>query len=209
MLILIARTAGESLVNRPAPCEPGFTNLYERRDPPFVHYVRLRFVRLFGIVCAFVATIASAAEPALAPASVCDILRKPAEYAGRTVLLLGRFSFRDRGRFLSDKSCEAKTWASTIRVVIDSKSGPKPPEKLTVDSAVLDSKLSSIKKSTTLANFRFGSTDYDRWGLVYGEVEFSPEFPAGAPPAAKGEFEPAPGRIVCRGEALVVFIADR
>ncbi|MGE5647264.1 MAG: hypothetical protein ACM336_15890 [Acidobacteriota bacterium] len=153
---------------------------------------------------------ATAAEPALAPVRVCQILEEPAKYAGQTALVLGRFSFREQGRFLSERACEARVgWPGVLRVVADSKTGPVPPGPLAVESTLLDRKLAEMKRSTTLANFRFGSTDYDRWALIYGRVELSPAYADGpAKDARKTEFDPAPGRIVCR-EALIVFIGER
>jgi hypothetical protein len=164
--------------------------------------------------------IATAAEPPLTPVRVCEVFQDLQAYSGKTVLVLGRFSYRGEGRFLSEKTCETKM-ATTVavsttapppalRIVIDTKSGPTPPDKLAVDSSLLDRKLAVVKKSTALASFRFGSTDYDRWAVVYGRVEVEPEQPESAPPKTRGksEFE-APTRLVCRGEALVIFIADR
>ncbi len=159
---------------------------------------------------------AAAEEPAPPTVSVCEVLRNAAAYAGRTVLVVGRYSFRERGRYLSEQGCAAagtavQAWRDTLKVVLDSKSGPKPPAKLGVDSSVLEKMLSELKKSTKLATFRFGSDEYDRWGIVYGRIEWSPDYPAGAPQTApaKGEFDPSPGRLVCRGDALVMIIPDR
>jgi hypothetical protein len=173
-------------------------------------------VRLSTILCVITITAAPAAEPALAPVSVCEVLQNPAKYSGQTALVLGRFSFRGQGRFLSEHACDIKEaagkdpWPDVLRVIVDTKTGPKPPDRLAVDSALLDTKVEALKHSNTLATFRFGSTDYDRWGLVYGRIELSPDYAAGPPKdAKKSEFDPAPGKIVCRGEALIVFIGER
>jgi hypothetical protein len=172
-------------------------------------------VRLL-LVCLLATVAAAAAEPPLVPLRVCEILDDLHVHEGQTLLVLGRFSFREQGRFLSEQACQAKVVTAgvsvaaisppkALRIVIDPKSGPKPPERLAVDAAVLDRKLSVVKQATTLAIFRFASTDYDRWAVVYGRVEAEP--PQDKP--RKGEFEPALARIVCRGEALVIFLADR
>lgn len=161
------------------------------------------------------AAAAPAAEPALTAVTVCEVLQNMREYSGQTALVLGRFSFRDQGRFLSERVCDTKAansaaWPNVLRVVVDPKTGPKPPDKLAVDSALLDSKLSALKRTTSLASFRFASTDYDRWGLVYGRIEFSPGYPDKPPGGArKSEFDPPPGRLVCRGEALIIFIGEQ
>ncbi len=172
-------------------------------------------MRLHLLVCLLATVAAAAAEPPLVPLRVCEILEDLHAHEGQTVLVLGRFSFREQGRFLSEQACEAKVATAgvsaaisppkTLRIVIDPKSGPKPPERLAVDSVVLDRKLSVVKQATTLATFRFASTDYDRWAVVYGRVEAEPS----QDKPRKGEFEPAPARVVCRGEALVIFLADR
>lgn len=183
-------------------------------------YAGLRTVRFVSLICLMPIVIATAAEPSLAPARVCEVFQDLQAYSGKTALVLGRFSYRGQGRFLSEKTCETKLAATatvsttasprTLRIVIDAKSGPKAPDKLAVDSPLLEEKLALVKKSTALANFRFGSTDYDRWAVVYGRVEVEPEQPENAAPKSggKGEFE-APARLVCKGEALIIFIADR
>ena len=158
---------------------------------------------------------AAAPEPPLIPVRVCEILENLHAHEGQTLLVLGRFSFREGGRFLSEQVCPAKAAADGIskaisspkalRIVIDPKSGPKPPDRLAVDSALLDRKLSLVKQATTLATFPFASTDYDRWAVVYGRVEAEPAHEK----PRKGEFEPATARVVCRGEALVIFLSDR
>jgi hypothetical protein len=172
-------------------------------------------VRLLLSFCLFVSAAAAAPEPPLIPLRVCEILEDLHAHEGQTVLVLGRFSFREGGRFLSEQVCPAKAATNgvakaisplkALRIVIDSKTGPKPPERLAVDSSLLDRKLSLVKQATALATFPFASTDYDRWAVVYGRVEAEP---AQEKPR-KGEFEPATARVVCRGEALVIFISDR
>lgn len=177
-------------------------------------------MRIVSLICLMPIVIAAAAEPPLAPARVCEVFEDLQAYSGKTALVLGRFSYRGQGRFLSEKTCETKMAATAavpataspraLRIVIDTKTGPKAPDKLAVDSPLLDQKLALVKKSTALASFRFGSTDYDRWAVVYGRVEVEPQQPENAAPkgGAKSEFE-APARLVCKGEALIIFIADR
>ena len=56
-------------------------------------------------------------------------------------------------------------------MVEDPKDAPKPPEHLNLDSAALKSKFAIVQRRSTLVNFRFGTSDYDRWAVVYGRVE--------------------------------------
>ena len=56
-------------------------------------------------------------------------------------------------------------------MVEDAKEAPKPPEHLNLDSAALKSKFALVQRRSSLGNFRFGTSDYDRWAVVYGRVE--------------------------------------
>ncbi len=152
-----------------------------------------------------------AAEAPLKPVRVCEVLQQLTEYNGKTMAVVGRFSFRESGRFLSEQTCDPPLsadgvpWAHAMRILFDTADGPKPPADLAIDNSAVSAKLKLVRQSTPLGKFPFGSQEYDRWAIVYGRVETTPEFAAHKPGKA-GAFEPAPARMVCRGAALVIFI---
>jgi hypothetical protein len=157
-------------------------------------------VRTFLLVLAFAGTPACAADgaAALQPVTVCEALAHPDTYSGKPVLLIGRFSFREYGRYLSEKGC-------VLHVVLDPKNGPVPPAAFSVDTETTNRKLAAVRKSTTLANFRFGSSDYDRWAMVYGRVE-----PGPAPPKhGDREFDDASAQVLCHSQTLLIFLHEQ
>ncbi|MGH9667337.1 MAG: hypothetical protein ACRD9L_23180 [Bryobacteraceae bacterium] len=81
------------------------------------------------------------------------------------------------------------------------------PERMEVDTRTVYRKLQQIERRTALAKIRFGSPEYDRWAVVYGRVEPSREFTSSPPPdkADSSGFEPAPVRLVCRSDVVVMF----
>ena len=154
------------------------------------------------LVLAFLGLPALAGEVAPGapgPVTVCEVLSHPGVFAGKPVLLVGRYSFRDYGRFLSEKDC-------VLRVVLDAKSGPLPPDAFSVDSGETARKLAIVRKSTTLGTFRFGSSDYDRWALVYGRVETGLSAPKHA---SAREFDEDSRPVMCHSETLVIFLHDQ
>ncbi len=159
-----------------------------------------RRVRIFLLLLASACAPAFAADTdaALQPVSVCEVLAHPDAYAGKPIVVVGRFSFREYGRFLSEKGC-------VLHVVFDSKNGPIPTAAFAVDNEAATRKLAAVRKSTTLATFRFGSSDYDRWAMVYGRVETGP------PPEKHSgrEFEDANGQVLCHGQTLLIFLHEQ
>jgi len=152
---------------------------------------------LLALAVALSPVFAADANAPVQPAAVCEVLAHPANYAGRTVLVVGRFSFREYGRFLSEKDC-------VLRVVLDEKDGPVPPSGFAVNNDAAARTLATIRKTTSLAKFRFGSAEYDRWAMIYGLVE-----PA-SPPEKRGarEFDDAASRILCHSDTLIVFLRE-
>ena len=61
---------------------------------------------------------------------------------------------------------------------------------------VVDKRLLAVQQHTTLGRFRFGSTDYDRWAVVYGRVESH----KGEDPAKFG------ASLVIRGNRMIIFL---
>jgi hypothetical protein len=86
-------------------------------------------------------------------------------------------------------------------MVEDPKDGPRPPEHLNLDSAALKSKFGVVQRRSTLVNFRFGTSDYDRWAVVYGRVERR-TLDAPHPDSAH---KPA-SNLVFRGSSVIIVI---
>jgi hypothetical protein len=119
---------------------------------------------------------------------------------GKTMAVLGRFSFRSDGRTLNEESCGANPESggtpppNVIRLTDDSKSAPKPPEVFALDANTTERKLKAIQEHTKLHTFRFGTADYDRWAVVYGRIELD-------------KAKPAAPRLVYRGDGVILFLA--
>jgi hypothetical protein len=139
------------------------------------------------------------ADPPLEPVSVCDVVRDLPAMEGKSVAVLGRYSFRDSGTSLGEQSCQpAVAVPAQLRLREDSKDGPKPPGSLEIDATGLRQKLADLRKRTSLGKFRFGSSDYDRWAVVYGRVEA----------AKSADGKTAPASLVFRGDGVVIFLAQ-
>jgi hypothetical protein len=150
------------------------------------------------------------------PLRVCELLENLSAHEGKVVAIQGRYSFRENGRFLGEESCGRPltandiVWPNALRVVFDPKSAPSLAGNLEFRAASVYRNLKLIRERTSLGKFRFGSVDYDRWAVVYGRVEISKEFKAGARPPAgrKSPFEPAPAQVVSTGESMILFLAE-
>lgn len=161
---------------------------------------------------------ARAGEPALQPLTVCEVMQDLAAYDGKVVAVIGRFSYRQGGRWLGEQKCAQKVtmgdreWPYAFWIAYDPAGGPKPPSVLAVDSASLEKKLRTIQLGTALTKLPFGSKDYDSWALVYGRVETRKDLvvttPEGVRKNGYGLGESSPARLVCHGEAEVVFVNE-
>jgi hypothetical protein len=156
----------------------------------------LRFVFLLGALAAFPGLCA---DNVIVPLTVCEIVRDLDMYQAKPVAILGRYSFRQNGRWLSEESCEDQPGsAPKLWLVEDTKDGPRPPGEFELDALALDRKWAEVRKRTSLAKFRFGTSDYDRWAVVYGRVE-----------ARRGDAsKTAPADLVFRGDGVVVFLTQ-
>jgi hypothetical protein len=164
------------------------------------------------------ATLLYGGEPALQPVTVCEVLQDLSAYDGKVVAIVGRFSFRHNGRWLDEQNCDRKLvigeqeWPNAFWVAYDPASAPKPPAVLAVDGVLLAQKLGAVKRATRLTKFRFGSTDYDSWAVVYGRVETRKDLvevtASGTRKNGFGYGESSPARLVCHGDAVVVFLTD-
>jgi hypothetical protein len=128
--------------------------------------------------------------------TVCEILTDLPMYDGKPVAALGRYSFREKGRWLAEQSCGQPASDPTLWLVEDTTDGPRPPNNFELDGAAVERKLAEVRKRTALGKFRFGTSDYDRWALVYGRVE-----------SRRGDAaKTAPADLVFRGDGVVVFL---
>lgn len=135
------------------------------------------------------------ADQPLPPLGVCEVLRDLPANEGKTVAVVGRYSYRETGRWVDEQSCTpALTVPLQLWIVEDPKTGPKPPENFELDGVVLKQKLTELQKRTPLGKFRFGSSEYDRWAVIYGRVE-----------ARKGDdAKKAAANLVIRGDGVII-----
>src|SRR5205807_7122580 len=112
------------------------------------------------------------ADPPLPPIAVCEVLRDLPAQEGKSIAVLGRYSYRTNGRWIGEQACEPDGGAPPMLWLMeDIKDGPKPPGQFELDGAALRRKWAEMQKHTSLGKFRFGSPDYDRWAVVFGKVE--------------------------------------
>jgi len=139
---------------------------------------------------------APCANAPIVPATVCEIVRNLAGFEDGPVAALGRYSFREEGRWLSEQSCDGASAPPVLWLSENGHSGPKPPDDFELDGVTLNRKFDEMRKHTSLAKFRFGSTDYDRWAVVYGRLQ----------PRTGDAAKRAPADLVFRGDGVVVFL---
>jgi hypothetical protein len=140
---------------------------------------------------------ALAADSPLAPVTVCEILKDLPLHEGKEVAVLGRYSFRQNGRWIAEQACDPASPAPPLLwLTEDSTGAPKPPDNFELDAAALNRKFTELRRRTSLGKFRFGTSDYDRWAVVYCRVM-----------SRKGEAaSQAPADLVFRGSGVVVFL---
>lgn len=175
-------------------------------------------MRLAILLLALVRPLAWAAGPPLEPVSVCEVLQNLASYDGKVAAVVGRFSRREQGRWLGEQKCPQKftagdqVWPNAFWVVYDPVNAPKPPEILAVNAVQLAKKLLQVKLGTSLTKLPFGSTDYDNWAVIYGRVETRKDLvtvtAAGTRKNGFGYGESSPARLICHGDAVVIFLND-
>jgi hypothetical protein len=103
--------------------------------------------------------------------SVCEVLHDLPAFEGKDVPLLGRYSYRSTGRWLGEQSCLPAVDGAPTLPLEEETDAPKAPAEYVIDRAVLHRKLAEMQHRTSLGKFRFGTSDYDRWAIVYGRVE--------------------------------------
>ena len=139
----------------------------------------------------FCALAVSASDGPVEPLTVCEVLKDLPANKGKVLAVLGRFSSRRDGRTINEESCGDK--ANSVRLAEDVKQGPKPPQVFELNGVAVTRKLKQVKEHTHLHTFRFGSSDYDRWAVVYGRLEAETDTPA---------------RLVYRGDGVIVFLHE-
>ncbi len=133
--------------------------------------------------------------------TVCEVVSNLPANDGKVVAVIGRYSFRSIGRWMDEQKCTTAGPGSNatpeLWMVEDPKEAPKPPEHLNLDSAALKSKFALVQRRSALGNFRFGTSDYDRWAVVYGRVERKEPSEANHKAAAN---------LVFRGSSVIIVI---
>jgi hypothetical protein len=173
-----------------------------------------RAILLLTLVC----PVIEGAEPAIQPVTVCEVLQDLPAYDGKVAAVVGRFSSRQAGRWLGEQKCAHKfavgdqEWPNAFWVTYDPQDAPKPPAVLAVDAALLAQKLRDVKLGTSLTKLPFGSTDYDNWAVVYGRIETRKDLVTltvnGPRKNGFGYGESSPARLVCHGDAVVIFLNE-
>jgi hypothetical protein len=139
---------------------------------------------------------APCADGPVVPFTVCEILADLGKFQAAPVAALGRYSFREQGRWLGQEACDGSSNPPLLWLTEDGKDGPKAPGSFEIDAVSLNRKFEDLRKHTALGKFRFGSSDYDRWAVVYGRIA-----PRTGDPAKK-----APADLIFRGDGVVVFL---
>jgi hypothetical protein len=133
------------------------------------------------------------------PQTVCEIVQSLPAQDGKIVAAVGRYSFRSDGRWLGEQSCETpSSMTPSLWMVEDLKDGPRPPEPLNLDKAALKKKFAEVQHRSVLGKFHFGTSDYDRWAVVYGRVERR----------SGDDAKKAPANLVFRGSTLIFVITS-
>jgi hypothetical protein len=160
--------------------------------------VYFRVCPLLRVLAIAIAGCAAAecAEATLAPLTVCEVVADLPAMEGKIVAVIGRYSFRSTGRWMGEQACPAAGPTPELWMVEDSKDGPKPPEHLNLDSALLKSKFALVQRRSALVNFRFGTSDYDRWAVVYGRVARR----------TSDATNKAPANLIFRGSSVIIVI---
>jgi hypothetical protein len=123
-------------------------------------------------ILAAVGSLAFPAEAPVVPLTPCEILRDLSTEDGKDLAVLGRYSFREKGRWISEESCTPPAAAPPVLLLLeDANDGPKPPANFQLDGAAVEKKWADVQRHTELGKFRFGTPDYDRWAVIWGRVQ--------------------------------------
>jgi hypothetical protein len=152
-----------------------------------------------GILSLILVSAAVCGEPPLVPLTACEVVRDLPALEGKPAAVLGRYSFRQNGRWIGEQECTPAGTDQPQLFLMEDVAAPRPPESYELDGVAVDRKLAEVRRHTTLGKFRFGSPDYDRWAVVYGRIE-----------GRKGEdAKKAPANLVFRGSGVVIFLTPQ
>jgi hypothetical protein len=156
-----------------------------------------RAVRRVACAALLLCSASATADAPLVPLTVCEILRDLPALDGKTLVAMARYSFRQNGRWIGEQACDPASAAPPLLWLTEDATGaPKPPDDFALDAVAMRHKFVELQRHTTLAKFKFGNPEYDRWALVYGRVE-----------ARKGDaLKQAAANLVYRGSGAVVFL---
>jgi hypothetical protein len=136
------------------------------------------------------------AQAPLVPVTVCEVVVDLPSHQGKNYAVVGRYSFREKGgRTLNEQACAAPGGGPLQLLLVETATGPKPPDSFEIDRYELARKFDDIQTRTALGKFRFGTPDYDRWVVVYGRVET---------PARTGSG--AAANLAFRGDGAILFL---
>ena len=157
-------------------------------------------LRVLPLTTLLLVWAAARADAPIVPLTVCEVLRDLSPLEGKAIAVLGRYSYRETGRWIGEQTCDpAMPTPPQLMLVEDSKDGPRPPGNFELDGAALNRKFADLQKRTSLGKFRFGTPDYDRWAVIFGRVE-----------ARKGEdTKKSPANLVYRGSGVVVILTNQ
>jgi len=157
----------------------------------------LSVILRLGFATLLASAVLSPADRGIVPLTVCEVMRDLPAHEGQTVAVVGRYSYRTNAHWLDQQGCQpAPDLAPSLWLVENLNDGPKAPTVFQFDAAELDKRFLQVQQHTPLGRFRFGSTDYDRWAVVYGRVE-----------SRKGEDTTKFGaNLIIRGNAMIIFL---
>jgi hypothetical protein len=131
--------------------------------------------------------------------SVCELVHGLDGAEGKNVAVLGRYSFRETGVSIGEQSCDPPSESPPQIWLVQSSSAPAAPGQFELDAGALKKKFLEMQRHTTLGKFRFGTPDYDRWAVVYGQLKARH-----GDDAKKGA-----ANLVYRGDGVVVFLTPQ
>ena len=143
----------------------------------------------------------------LKPVTVCEVIQNLKEYDEKAVAVVGRFSYRSDGRWISQDGCAPTSGAdqvpqtALIWLSLEAQSAPRLAGGYQLDGTTTSEKLQLMKKRTTLKQFRFGTPDYDRWAVVYGQIKLLDK-------SASAARKDAPAQLIYAGDGYVMFLRD-
>jgi hypothetical protein len=162
-----------------------------------IFYLNNVLREITGIILAgLTGAVLISADPPITPLSVCEVLRDLSAEEGKNVAVLGRYSFREKGRWIGEETCTPAVDVPPQLWLVEDSTAPKPPGEFELNGGALQKKFVEVRRHTTLGKFRFGTPDYDRWAIIYGQVK-----------ARQGEdAKKAAANLIYRGSGVIIFL---